>query len=147
IATELGLTQTLAAWGERLTPPLDASDLAAWARSMLDLLTELDPSIQADAEAWERTRESILLRGSEASVITAGPAVAVWWAHLLDLYPDPSDRPRGIPLATPLEATGLTTAKAYITRGNAGEHTADQGEDYFVPEDVRADPGELAAGR
>lgn len=147
IATELGLTQTLAAWGERLTPPLDASDLAAWARSMLDLLTELDPSIQADAEAWERTRESILLRGSEASVITAGPAVAAWWAHLLDLYPDPSDRPRGIPLATPLEATGITAQKAYVTRGNASEHNADQGEDYFVPEDERADPSQLATGQ
>lgn len=147
IAAELGLTETLDAWAARLTPPTDASDLPTWARGMLELLTELDPSIKANADAWERTRESLLLRGSEASVITAGPAVAVWWAHLLDLYPDPSDRPRGIPLATPLEATGLTTAKAYITRGNAGEHTADQGEDYFVPEDVRADPGELAAGR
>lgn len=146
IAADLGLTSTLEAWAARLTPPMDASDLPDWARVMLDLLTQLDPSIKADGETWKRTRESMLLRGSEASVITAGPAVTVWWAHLLDLYPDPSDRPRGIPLATPLETTGLTSQKAYVTRANAGEHATNQAEDYFVPEDQRADPNELLRG-
>lgn len=146
IATELNLTQTLHQWADRLTPPLDTTDLPAWAQNMLELLTELDPSISADAEAWTRVRESLLLRGSEASVITAGPVVAIWWAHLLDLYPDPSDRPRGIPLATPLEATGLTSTKTYITRSNAGEHNTNQAEDYFVPEDQRTNPRELDPG-
>jgi len=143
IATELNLTDTLNHWAERLTPPTDTSALPTWTRTMLELLAELDPSIKGDAEGWKRISESLLLRGSEASVISTGPIVAVWWAHLLDLYPDPSDRPRGIPLATPLEATGLTSTKAYVTRGNAGEHSANQDEDYFVPEDQRTDPNQL----
>ena len=147
IASELGLDATLSAWSARLTPPQTSDDVPAWITSMLELLTTLDPGIARDAAAWERVRESLALRGSEAAVITVGPALAVWWSHLLNLYPDPSDRPRGIPLANPLEATGLRVKKAYLTRTNVSEYQSDQGEDYFIPEDERSDPTALSTAR
>jgi len=147
VAAELGLQDLLAGWASRLTPPEDAAALPEWVRGMVDLVERLDASVASDAAGWRRARESLLLRGSEASVITAGPAVAVWWAHLLGLYPDPGDRPRGVPLAAPLEATGVTAQRAYVTRATAGEYSFDPGEDHFVPEDERADPGELTVGK
>ena len=147
IAAELGLEATLREWATRLTPPQASDDVPAWIDTMLTLVARLDSSIERDPAAWERVRESLALRGSEAAVITVGSSLALWWSHLLNLYPDPSDRPRGIRLANPLEATGLRVTRAYLTRANVNEYQSDQDEDYFVPEDERGDPTHLTSAR
>lgn len=143
IAHDLGISDTLRHWQAYLTPPTDRDALHAWIDSLLTLVTELDPSIDTSDPAWPNLRESIAARGAEAGLITSDDNLRHWWTHLLERYPDPTERAPGIALANPIEASGLRYQRAYLTRATLGEYAFENSEDYFVPEERRLSSDEL----
>jgi ATP-dependent helicase/nuclease subunit B len=121
-----------------LTPPDDVTEVEAWIVKTLELLPVIDASLTGDSYAV--IRGSIRQRGVEASTIASGVSMLPWWEHLLSLYRDPTEHPRGVGVHTVEEVVGLRFARVYFTQANAHQHRVAGGEDYFFSEELRSVP-------
>jgi ATP-dependent helicase/nuclease subunit B len=157
LATAVGLGGEWTALVAALTP---AGDLEAWAARLVDRASAYAAAATAsdaraapeaaDAEAPrespspEAVRDLLWTRGLEALRLGPHEGVRAWWAALVQETALPQ-RPRpGVPLLDAALASGRRFRKAYVVGAVAGAFTPAEHEDYFVPEDARLDPAELA---
>lgn len=135
LARDLNLQHELQHWRERLTPPTTQHAAPAFITHALDTIERLDPDLTRDP-SWPELREHLKLRGNEASNVDL-TRLHTWWPLLLQQYPDPRERERGIDLLEPDAATGLQYERAYLTHATSGAYEHASTEDYFISEDER----------
>ncbi|MEJ2358365.1 MAG: hypothetical protein P8Y13_09845 [Deinococcales bacterium] len=138
LAGRLGVEARVRTW--LATLEVEGEPLA-WARR---LLTEVLPSVLLRAPegadgGLDAFREAALRAAQEASRLADGAGFRAWWAALLRQGTVPRDLRAGVALLTPTLASGRHVRKAYLLGANEGVYGAGEREDYFVPEDDRAE--------
>lgn len=140
LAEELDMGPTWRDWSTALSPP---SEVGPWARRMValaaDLLEHPSDRIEEDATV-ARAQEAALRRAQEATRLAGaigGESFRAWWLALLRSS-SLSERPRpGVALIAPRRVAGRRFSKAYVMGAVAGAYRVGEGEDYFVPEELR----------
>lgn len=140
LAAELGMEATWQDWSTALEPP---SEVGSWSRRMVALAADLleRPSAGQEEDATvARAQEAALRRAQEATRLAGavgGESFRAWWLALLRSS-SLSERPRpGVALIAPRRVAGRRFLKAYLMGAVAGAYRAGEGEDYFVPEELR----------
>ncbi|MEX2503038.1 MAG: hypothetical protein WD336_11735 [Trueperaceae bacterium] len=155
LARERGEADAWRAWLHDATPDgRDADALLAWGERTVDrafaaLPGAHDPagtasgaaaSSSASPRERERFRDEALRRLSEAARVASGPEVRAWWAALLQEPAGFDAPPAGVAVLHPDQATGRRYLRAWLVGAVDGAFAPRDREDYFVPEDRRADP-------
>ncbi len=144
LAERLGLEAPWHAWLARLEVQ---DEPLAWARRLVgEVLPRLLAHAPADAAADLAVFQERALRAAqEASRLADGAGFRAWWAALLRQSAQPRELPGGVALLTATLASGRHFRRAYLLGANEGAYGADEREDYFVPEDDRAEPPDSLA--
>lgn len=131
LALALGLRDSWRGWLTRLEVE---GDSVAWGRRLLQEV------VGAGGELPREFEESALAKAQEAARLgAAGPGFRAWWAALLQDSRTARRENAGVALLTATAASGRRWRKAYVVGAVEGAFAAGEGEDYFVPEEQRAD--------
>ncbi len=120
-------------WRDRLQVGLEPVE---WAR---ELLREALPG------APKETARQALAKAQEAAKLGSGDGFRAWWATLLQDARQPRTLEAGVALLGVNEVSGRRYRKAYLVGAVEGAYGAGEREDYFLPEERRADAGDLRA--
>lgn len=138
LAGEVGVKQDWQSWLSHLDLKASQDELA-WAKSLID--TSLPKLVRGrgvdDGRAWERFKDHALARAKEAAALAKGANFRAWWAGLLQetfMF----ERPQGgVALLTANLVSGRRFARVYLMHAVEGAYSVGEGEDYFVPEELR----------
>ena len=136
LAEELGVSEVWRRWLGVLNVPDDELE---WARELLETsLSEIRRDLSEGAD-WARFKEHALQRAKEAASLAKGASFRAWWGALLHetfLF----ERPRGgVAVLNANLASGRRFRRVYLVRTVEGAYSVGEGEDYFIPEEARAD--------
>lgn len=134
LASERGLAEPWQRWLDRLEV---SGDPVEWARELLRQVLASEAPLPREFE------EGSLEKAQEAARLgTDGPGFRAWWVALLQDSRRARREPAGVALVTATLAAGRRWRKAYLLGAVEGAFEGGESEDYFLPEEQRAQAAE-----
>ncbi len=136
LAESLGLGDIWHEWGKLLEVP---SDEIRWAESLIDTVL---PRAQTGLEdsgglSFATFRDYALQRAQEAQRVAKGANFRRWWAALIQETSLPTRPLGGVAVLDDRLVSGRRFKKVYLMHAVEGAYSANEREDYFIPEEAR----------
>ncbi|MDZ7706113.1 MAG: hypothetical protein U5L04_16710 [Trueperaceae bacterium] len=131
-------------WSRLLEVP---EDEVAWAKSLIDTVLPRAQTDLADRDEipFDKFRDHALRRAQEAQRVAKGASFRRWWAALIQETSLPTRPLGGVAVLDDRLVSGRRFGKVYLMHAVEGAYSANEGEDYFVPEESRKPLGTVFA--